>query len=183
LLTQYLDRYLLKFFFVEALVGVYTFYCTTANIVQVFVYTGIIMTVYPRIIQAYQQNRLNEYTLLMKKLFIHTVSGATGIAIVATVSVTIFLHVVDKSLYQQYIAVYWILLISTIINVVAQVPHYALYAKKKDKSILVSSLVALVVSLTMNLILTPKYGLIGAAFSNLASMLSLIIVKIIYVYK
>lgn len=179
MITQYIDRYLLKYYYGESLVGVYTFYCNIANVIQVFIYTGIIVIIHPKIIQAYQKNKVDEYRALMKKLSTAVIVGTIPLSLLAAVAIKPILMLVNKSAYQDHLTAYWILLIAVVINVLGQIPHYALYAKKKDKAIFISTICAMSVSILMNILLIPIYGLIGAAMSSVLSMITLASIKFI----
>jgi O-antigen/teichoic acid export membrane protein len=167
---QYADRYFLQHYYGEATVGIYTFYAQIANAVQIFVFTGIIMILYPKIVAAYQQGRLGEYRLLMRKLGL----GVTGAVVVLVCAVAAaikpILVVVGKPIYSEHLTIFWIMLGSVVLLTCSYIPHYALYAKHRDKEIIVSTVVAFGVAIVANGLLVPRYGLHGAAFATMAAL-------------
>ena len=62
-----------------------------------------------------------------------------------------------------------VLLFSTIISAVSQLPGIALYAQKKDLALLYSTLIGCVANVLLNIILIPKFGIIGAAWATAVS--------------
>ncbi len=180
---QYADRYFLQHYYGEATVGIYTFFAQIANAVQTFVFTGIIMILYPKIIAAYQQGRLGEYRLLMRKLG----CGVTGAVVVLVCAVAAaikpILAVVGKPIYAEHLTIFWIMLGSTVLLTCSNIPHYALYAKHRDKEIIVSTIVAFGVAIVANGLLVPRYGLHGAAFATMAALAVLVGFKVAFLIK
>lgn len=174
---QYADRYFLQHYYGEEAVGIYTFYAQIANAVQIFVFTGIIMILYPKIVSAYQQGKLGEYRLLMRKLSL----GVTGAVVVLVCAIAAaikpILAVVGKPIYTEHLTIFWIMLGSVVLLTCSYIPHLALYARHRDKEIIASTVVAFGVALVANGLLVPRYGLNGAAFATLAAMGTMVIIK------
>lgn len=165
-LMEYADRYFIKFYHGEEMVGIYTFYFSFANVVQVFIFSGVIMILYPKIVYAYQQGDLVEYKTLMLKMSKSIIISGICLMFLAVVGIQLVLYLLDKGIYRHYVTAYYILLIAVYINVIGQIPHYVLYVRKKDRVIIISSIAALILAIISNFYLVPQYGLNGAAISS-----------------
>lgn len=165
-LMEYADRYFIKFYHGEEMVGIYTFYFSFANVVQVFIFSGVIMILYPKIVYAYQQGDLVEYKTLMLKMSKSIIISGICLMFLAVVGIQLVLYLLDKGIYRHYVTAYYILLIAVYINVIGQIPHYVLYFRKKDRVIIISSIAALILAIISNFYLVPQYGLNGAAISS-----------------
>lgn len=174
---EYADRYFILIFSGEAIVGVYTFYINITNIVQIFVSTGIIMILYPEIIKAYQDGEMEKYRFLMRRLCFGTIGGSVILSFVVAIGIQPIILLINKQIYMHYLTAYWVLLISGIVSLIGQIPHYALYVRRKDGEILLSTIIALVAVLIMNILLVPKYGITGAAYSTLAGIIIMVSIK------
>lgn len=174
---QYADRYFLQHHWGEAMVGVYTFYASISNTIHIFVFTGIIMLLHPRIISAYQQGRLDEYHALMKKMSYGIIGGVVVLTLGAAVLIKPVLTLVNKQIYTDHLEVFWVMLASVVLLVIAYIPHYSLFVRKHDKAIILSAVSALIVGLIANSVLVPTYGLTGAALATCSSMATLVVVK------
>lgn len=174
---QYADRYFLQHHLGEAMVGIYTFYASISNTIHVFIFTGIIMLLHPRIISAYQKGHNNEYNRLMKRMSWGIFGGVLVLALGAALLITPVLKLVGKQIYTEYLGIFWIMLVSVTVLVAAYIPHYSLFVRKHDIDIVVSAVSALAVGLIANSLLVPIYGLKGAAISTLCSMTTLALVK------
>jgi len=174
---QYADRYFLQFFYGEEQVGVYTFFANTANIVQVFVFTGVVMILYPKIVEAFQKRRFDRYSALMQKLSFGVIGGSVTLSVLAAVGIKVALRLVNRDVYAAHSDVFWIMLASVTVLTSSYIPHYALYVRRKDRMIIGSTSLALIVGLAANAFLVPAYGTQGAALSTLTAMVTLLIVK------
>ena len=174
---QYADRYFLQFFHGEEQVGIYIFFANIANMIQVFVFTGIIMILYPKIVEAYQNDRLGRYSSLMRKMSFGIVGGSVTLSVAAVLGIRLALKLVNKEIYAAHIDIFWIMLISVALLTASYIPHYALYVRRKDKMIIGATCTALGVGLAANALLVPGYGVQGAVWSTLTAMAALIVVK------
>lgn len=173
-----LDRYFIKFFHGESLVGAFSFFATLANAVQVFVFTGVIMILYPKLIGAYQRRAFDEYRTTMKEMRQGVLIGLAVLLTLAAVGVFPVLWLVGKEFFREHLTVYWILLASVAAVCLSMLPHYALYARGADRAIIVSALVAVAVSALCNWLLVPTYGAQGAAASTLAANVAMGLSKV-----
>lgn len=182
-IIEFSDRYFIKYFYDDALVGVYTVYVNIANVVVVFVTSGVITILSPKIIRSFQNGELEKYRNYMKKLTVGTIMSSLIIGTLAAVGILGVIKLLDKPIYSEYLISYWIRILSVIIYSLSLIPHYVLYVRRSDKKIIVSSLAALFMSLIMNFILIPNYGLTGASISILLAYLLLIVLKTIFAFK
>ena len=89
----------------------------------------------------------------------------------------IFLRMMGKNSFLDELNALYILLGGSLFLTISNVYHYDLYVKKKDKIILISALIAMGVNFCMNLILIPRFELLGAAAATLSSFLVLLVIK------
>lgn len=167
---QYADRYFLQHFWGDALLGVYTFYAGIANVIHTFIFAGIIMILYPRIIAAYQQGDLSAYRALLRRMGIGIVGGLAGLSAIALLLIKPVLQVVNKQLYVEQFPVFGVMLVMTALLTVSYLPHYVLFVRRRDMAIIGSTLAGLVTAIGANALLVPSYGLMGAAGATLAAI-------------
>lgn len=175
--VETVDRYFIRYYHREAMVGIYTFYSSIANVVQTFIFTGVTMILFPKIVSAYQQGRIEDYRVYMRKMGFGAIGGALVVAGIIATTIDPVLRLVGKVIYKEHILTFWVLLVSVIVMAMESIPHYALYVRRWDRAIIASSLIAFGVSVLANLTLVPLYGPLGAAFATLFSMLTLISCK------
>jgi O-antigen/teichoic acid export membrane protein len=175
--VQYADRFFIQNYHGEAMVGVYTFYANIANVVQTFVFTGVIAILYPKIIDAFQKRKYDEYNALMRKMSAGVIGGVVVLSGIAAVAIVPLLKLVNKSIYNEYLSVFWILLAAISVLVLCSIPHYGLFVRHRDRQIFISTLVAVVCTITLNFVLVPQYGVQGAAISCLVGYVVLFLLK------
>ncbi|GGK34151.1 hypothetical protein GCM10010965_28830 [Caldalkalibacillus thermarum] len=181
--VEFADRYFLKIFHGNEAVGIYTFYMSIANVLQVFVFTGIISILYPNIIKAYQDGEYAKYQRLMKKMGFTSILSSIGLIIVLLIVIYPILLFVDNAIYNNYIWLFVFLLIGITLNVASQIPHYALYVRREDKAILLSTIIAFLAVIIFNFILVPTFEVYGAGISTIIGMLMLMFMKLWFVRR
>lgn len=171
------DRYFLDLYAGKSAVGVYSFYMSFANAMMSFTDAGIISKMYPRIVVSYRTGRQEEYKKNLYKLGLGIVTLYISCSLALVVLVKPVLHYIGRDVYADQILVLWILLAATGVYSLGLVPHYALYARKGDRAIVISSILSLFFFLFTSVWLTPKQGASGMALSILISMCLLAVFK------
>jgi O-antigen/teichoic acid export membrane protein len=85
--------------------------------------------------------------------------------------------------FYAHLPVYYILILANTILNISYVPHYILYAKDADRLIVWSTLTGSLLNITGNILVIPRYGLIGASLSILVSYLVIWALKEYYAQK
>ncbi len=58
-----------------------------------------------------------------------------------------------------------LILVAVILNI-SYIPHYILYAQKRDRVIILSTVSGAVINIMLNLLMIPMWGIIGAAIAT-----------------
>lgn len=177
LIVQHIDKYIIKYYFDDSLLGVYSFFANIANVINVFVSNGIVMLIYPEMIKTFKDKRHEEYNKLVKKLTVNTISASLLIGFFAVIGIEFILQLIAKDIYFENLAVYMVLVVASVINVLAQIPHYILYSHSKDKEIFYATIIAAGSSCMLNFFFVPTLGILGAALSNGLAMILLLCTK------
>lgn len=180
--VQYTDRYFLQSYHGEATVGIYTFYANIANMVHVFIYAALIMTMFPKLVGAYQNQNFAEYHSLYRLMKKRILIGTGILVALASAGIWPILVLVGKEAYSEQLGVFWIMLGSISLLTVSYIPHYALYVRKEDRALIISSVIALAIGFGANLILVPGNGIIGAAMATFCAMGVLSMSKFVWLY-
>ncbi|MFQ6178961.1 lipopolysaccharide biosynthesis protein [Bacillus paranthracis] len=180
---EFSDRYILKFYYDDGMVGIYTFFINISNVIPVFIFSGISMFLYPKIIRFYNEKKYDEYYKNLKKMTLYSTYSAVVLSIIMIILLKVIIILLGKNDYEQYDKIFYIMLMTSFVSVLGQVPNYILYAKKKDKEILFSTLMGFIASLILNFIFIPIYGVYGAAFGNLCATLVMVFSKVFFSLK
>jgi len=172
-----MDRYFLKYYCGETYVGIYTFYFSIANLINVIIFTGLIMILYPKLVSSFQQKEYLKYRALMRKMTLGIIGSILILILLALLLINPVLNIIDKQIYAENINIFYLMLVNASLLVITYIPHYGLFVRKLDKSIIISNVCAMVVALGANFILVPKYGMTGAACSTMMAMATMLIMK------
>ena len=168
-IIEFSDRYMIDYYMTKADVGVYTFFGGIANTIFTVVFTLVLMVYYPKLIEAYQTK--HEYKAVSKPFFYKTLI----VSLVTSFLVVVFIHPVldymSKEEFINNIEILWLLILATIVLNISFVPHYILYAMKRDIIIRDITLIGAAINIALNLVLIKEYGLVGAAISTIAAFI------------
>ncbi len=180
---QFFDRYFIQHYHGEALVGIYTFYANIANVINTFIFNGVIVILYPRLVQTFQAGNHEAYREHMRKLTTGIIIGLIILPVLAALLINPVLDLVGKQIYKEYSYIFYIMMGTVTCLTLSYIPHYSLFVRHKDKVIIHSAVAAVVISLIANRIFVPQYALSGAAWAALGSMAVLLVYKAIAALK
>ncbi|MGP9820447.1 lipopolysaccharide biosynthesis protein [Salinarimonas sp. NSM] len=183
LLMTYADRFFLQAYEGTGAVGVYVFFNQMANTIQTFVNTGIVMIAFPGIVAAFQAREIARYRAQIRKMALTSIVAAVLLAAGAAVAILPLLDWLDRPSYAQELPIMWIMLGTSVLAIAALGPYYALYARRRDRDIVVSHLVALAVALGANAVLVPRFGMPGAAVSTLSGYATLAALQLVLLMR
>ncbi len=169
------DRLMMDSLLDRTSVGVYTFYFQMSNIVHVVIFTAVLMIFYPKILKAIgnKEQLIKEKNQLSKQVY--GISLVTAIVIyLLTPFVADFL---GKDEITSYSGILLFLLIGNVLLNISFIYHYVLIAFKKDQMVMFITIAGAVVNVVANLVLIPRYGIYGAAFSSIAGFSIMFLVK------
>lgn len=166
---QTFDRYIVADLVGPELLGVYVLYTGIAMAVIGFLDPAVFSFLYPRLIRAYREGKMLEYQSILKELAWSATLLATLMAIIAAALAPLILAWTGKAIYQEHLDLLWLLLSMVVIYAIGMIPHYGLYAKGSDRSIMIahiSSLLVFVVVVWLTARIAPleaaAYGLLAA---------------------
>jgi O-antigen/teichoic acid export membrane protein len=170
-LIEQSGRFFLDLWTTKSLVGIYTFFWNIANMINVLIFTGIIMILFPKLIESYKKEQRFEFEENLrqfKKMICWSSFFLSGLLLLL---IKPLLVILGKSEFSPYLDSYYILVLAFALLNLSYIPHYILYARDADKVIMWCTLCAAIVNITGNFLLIPGLGLSGAALSILLSYL------------
>lgn len=138
-----IDRYWVQMVGGLELVGAYVLFIGVASTLMAFLDAGVFSFSYPKMIVAFNNNNAHEYRRKVREMLIHTLSFSVIFSIASSLILPYLLVWLGKDVYLENEALFYWLLLATILNALSMIPHYALYAQKRDRSIIQSHLLAL----------------------------------------
>ncbi|MBC8046805.1 MAG: polysaccharide biosynthesis C-terminal domain-containing protein [Fimbriimonadaceae bacterium] len=176
------DRYFIKYYRSEAEAGIYVFYATLSNLIEIIVYTAVIIIFTPKLIEQFNSdtNNYKETFYQFARQIIYYTCGAFILLIAGVIPVLFFL---DKPEFSENIPVFILLSFSKAILSLSLIFHYILYIRRRDRQIVIATIIGAVITIALNFIMIPVIGMIGAAISTLTGLCLLFGFKFIFSYK
>jgi O-antigen/teichoic acid export membrane protein len=138
-----IDRYLIERICGLDALAAYVFFMSIANAIFSFLDASVFSFSYPKLIST--GNSLSEASFLkeVKSLAFHTVVLSIGLSAVVLVFIWPVLDFLQKPVYLNNISFLYLLILATVFLSFSMVPHYALIARHKDRSIFLSHILSL----------------------------------------
>ncbi len=165
-----LDRYLVEEFVGREMLGVYTLYFGICNSLISFVDAAVFSFRYPRLVSLYKTGERQAFESARRAFRQQTLIAVAALALSAALLVVPVLKWIGKPLYLQHLPVFYLLLATSALFVIGHIPHYALYAMGRDRSIVGTHLGGFVVFVGLGLLLGPGHGLAGVVIAMLAAV-------------
>lgn len=180
---EFSNRYIIDYYMTKSDVGVFTFFGSLANVIQTIVYTVVIMVYYPKLVILHNKDDVFNFKKTTNIFLLKVVLWS----LFSIIGIVIFIHpmlgYLNKTEFNTYLPVLWLLLGSVFLLNLSFIPHYLLYVQKKDIVIRNITLFSAGVNIMFNFILIRYWGLIGAALSNIISFIIMLGLKYFYYEK
>jgi O-antigen/teichoic acid export membrane protein len=176
-IIELMGRFIIDKYYTKGEVGIYTFYWTIANLVNIVIFTALIMVLYPKLIELYQKKKYEQFKVAYNKFKYSVITISIFLGGILIISIEPIITYLEKDAYTAHVSTFYILVISNIILNISYIPHYLLYVKEKDKFILYSTILGTLVNVLLSFILIPEIGIIGAAWAIFFSYFAILLFK------
>lgn len=159
-------------------VAVYALFFGLTNSILSFLETSIFSFIYPKMLK--ETNNKEKFSLLVKKMWVQSILLITFVSLVLSLMLPTLLNWIGKEEYFSFKAIFFILLLGNIFYCLSMIPHYILYAKRKDNLIIISHILGLVIFVLSTLVLI-YYGVsVSVAYGVCSAFLSIFIIKLFF---
>lgn len=173
------DRYIIEALSSIEVLGVYVFYMAIVFGAYSFLEPAVFSFLYPRMLQSYQMKDFHTYHKIFKELVLSTIIISGLLAMVIWYTMPIIIDWVDKSIYYEYLDSLGLLIAAGFVYAVSHIPHYALYAMKKDKWIIISHITALIIFFVSIVLFRLNTGIDTVALALLLAFSWMVTIKTI----
>jgi O-antigen/teichoic acid export membrane protein len=161
----YLDRFLVTTFLGLEATGVYTFFWSITNAVNSLIFFGVTSPMAPKIIATVKRGNKLATAIDCKAMLKEIGWWCFGLSMALFVSMPWVLQYLGNHKFDEYKAVFSVMLLATLLRTVSEGADNILYAHHQEHKMAMISLSAMVVSAVCLSILAPVFGLMGVAFA------------------
>lgn len=133
------DRYWFELLVSSDALGAYVFYMAITAAAFSFIDAGVFAFIYPAMVSASNQGNREEFNVLLKKMFYQAFSLSIFFVISIVLLIDVLLSLISKPIYFEMKGILYPLLAMMVVQVVSNVPNYALYTQNSDKAINLSN--------------------------------------------
>lgn len=176
--VQTFDRYWLEALGGIESVGAYILLLGVAGTLLTFLDAAVFSFAYPALIKLNHEGDQAQAQNFVKNLFLQTFILAVIFSITSWLMLPYFLEWIGNAVYQKNMYWYPWLLSAMILNAFGMVPHYALYAQGKDKTIIFSHFLSLIAFVVTTWLATRAYGKLAVPIGLNAAFAVILIFKL-----
>ena len=171
---SYGDRYVVGYFFGDAILGAYLFYLNIAASIQIFSQTGSIGVITPHILISAREMNFVKFKYYLRKMLNDSIVIIMGVSLLLyVVSNYLIVGYKDIGITQYQYLLPWMMVLYSFLSV-AQIAQIGLYALRMDRKNLLTNIALSLVLFGGYFIFLPYLGIIGVLISGLVvSVLSM----------
>lgn len=158
---QTFDRYALEAIGGIEIVGAYVLFMGIAGSLLAFLDAGVFSFSYPKLIKSKHEEDEPEFSKQMRHMFWSTLTMCITFCLASYILLPYFLNWLGKEAYSSSIYIFYWVALAAILNAIGLVPHYALYAMDKDRLIIISHILALIVFIGGVFLLKPHTSILS----------------------
>ena len=172
------DRYWLEALGGLEVLAAYVLFVGIANAIMSFLDAAVFTFAYPALIAAAGKGDRADFDHRMGRLTRHTLGVTVGLSIAALVCAGPVIDWLDRPSYAEHFGLLYWTVLAAAISSVSMIPHYGLYARRKDRPIIFSHLASLPLFLIATLALIPLLGHAAVPAAMAAAFLFLLLAKL-----
>ncbi|WP_053406806.1 oligosaccharide flippase family protein [Persicobacter sp. CCB-QB2] len=173
---EFSDRYFIQEFSTKKMLGVYSMYSQTSNVLNIFIYTLVITMLYPDLLKSIYDKDAKSFSAIKRKMFIEVLAWSL-LAIVAGFLILPYILKLLGGEYQLYSSIYFILIIANVFFNLSYIYHFIITGHKRDRDLMNISLFTAGVILCFNFVGIQLYGVYGIALSKFVGFFVLLLLK------
>lgn len=173
------DRYLVKYFCGPEILGAYVFFIGIGMTVVSLIDPAITSYIFPDMVSSFRSGLVDEFNKLLRRYALYVIIFSATISLFLFKFSHLLFNFLSSSIYSENISIFNAILLSTFIYAISLVPHYGLIAKKLEKYIFISNLIAFSIFI---LFLFIPFGISNTLIVPLSLQLSFTVLLIIKTY-
>jgi len=181
LLIEISGRFSLQMVNFQIEAGVYTFYSGFIFAIPLFVWSSSIAFDHAKIIESYEKGDAVKSDDLVMIMLKRSLMICASLAFILFIGFSMFLEIIDKEEYKNYINQFYIFLIVPFIHVIDGHLYYKLYVRKKEILITLSSVLGIVSLVIFQFLTIDKLGITSVIYSIILALTISVFLKIMFI--
>lgn len=179
---SYFDRFFIAGKLGLEATGVYTFFWTMANALLVLITAAVVQVSLPGLVDAFKAGEA-AWRKQFKRMLVKALILSAAMAGFLFAGVTLLVPHLGNPELLNHPFIFPLMLISIVIKIVADMTHYGLYSRHKDKTLALINITGIAVNTGLTITLVSLFGLIGAAVSMLGTAFFLLFTRGGFLYR
>lgn len=172
------DRYWLEALGGLEVLAAYVLFVGIANAIMSFLDAAVFTFAYPALIAAAGKSDQSDFDRKMRHLARQTLLVTVGLSIAALLCAGPVIDWLDRPSYAEHFSLLYWTVLSAALSCLSMVPHYGLYARRKDQPIIFSHLASLPIFVAATLASLPLLGMAAVPAAMAVAFLFLLLAKL-----
>ncbi|MBP2159777.1 MULTISPECIES: lipopolysaccharide biosynthesis protein [Asticcacaulis] len=179
---SYFDRFFIAGHLGLAATGVYTFYWTMANALLVLITAAVVQVSLPGLVDGFKAGE-DAWRQRFGRMLVKALAGSLAMAVAMYGAVTFLMPYIGNPELSRHPLIFPLMLLAIVVKIVADMTHYGLYSRKKDRTLALVNISGIVVNLILTFALVTLFGLIGVGVSMLGTAAYLLMSRGWFLYR
>ncbi len=177
-----LDRYWFQALANTEVLGAYVLFMGFCTALMSFLDAGVFAFAYPGLISAYNNEDASAFRLGMHRMLVQTLALSLAFVVVAVFLIGPLLLWLNRPVYSEHQSLFYWLLLTMVLYALGMVPHFGLYAQGKDRPIIYSHIVSLLVFILATWVFSWRWSYLAVPLGLCVAFTSILLWKTLAFY-
>jgi O-antigen/teichoic acid export membrane protein len=175
--VEFSSRFFLDYYLDKEAVGVFVILTQFSNLINVIVFTMVIMYLYPKFLKAGRVKDKVQFHKIKNEMISQVVKYSIIISVLLVIGIKPVLWLVGKESLMDNYNLFYILILANVFLNFSLVWHYALYSLGNIKAVFYSTALGALLNVILNIIFIYSFGLLGAGLATMFSFGFILLLK------
>jgi O-antigen/teichoic acid export membrane protein len=181
--AMYADRFVVNHVSGLVVTGVYVFFWSIANAVQVLISSSISQVAMPRLVSTFKRDGVSGWRKALINETMKVMMAGIGCSVLAFVCVVMLIPLLHRRELSQYLLLFFVMLLASTIRMVSDIMNYGLYSRGRDRAFASTNIAGFLVSPLLTFFMLSAFGLEGVGVSMLIIAIGLCFVRVFILFR
>jgi O-antigen/teichoic acid export membrane protein len=183
LFLSYTDRYLILYYMGEEAVGVYSVGYNLVSYINEMILFSLSYAIVPLYVEIYEKEGKEKTEAFLTRCLHYLLIGIIPLFFGYAAIAKQFVVLLASEKYVEAASFSPIILLSSLLMAMSILFNAGLYLQKRSRSILMIMVVTAVINIGVNLIIIPRFGILGASWATVVSSFCSMMISVTYSIK
>lgn len=180
--SMYLDRFIIEYMLGIELTGIFTFFGSIANAIQVLVNVGVIQVSLPRLVDTFRESGVTALKKMILRDLWKVVLSSLFMSLAVYVVIVLLLPHMGRARLLSYPWLFPTMIAGAVVRLGSDVLDYGLYASGMDSQYAWSNLAGIILSAGFTFVILRFFGFYAVGLAPIGTALVLLLMRIYFLF-